>query len=54
LNPADRPHPESGGWVHGVAWSARHIFAANWKRGLAILDAADLHHPRLELLRIAE
>jgi hypothetical protein len=49
LNSADRPHPESGGWVHGVAWSSRHIFAANWKRGLAILNASDLHHPGIEL-----
>ena len=49
LRPADEPHPETGGWVHGVAWSGRYIFAANWKRGLAVIDAADLRAPRVVL-----
>ncbi len=47
LNPVNRPHPESGGWAHGVAWAGRHIFVANWKRGLAVLDATDLNNPRV-------
>jgi hypothetical protein len=45
----DVPHPETGGWVHGVAWSGRYIFAANWKRGLAVIDAGDVRAPRLIL-----
>ncbi len=51
LNPADSPHPEAGGWAHGAAWAGRYLFVANWKRGLAILDATDLHNPRLVLER---
>jgi hypothetical protein len=47
LNPKDRAHPESGGWAHGVAWSGRYIFVANWKRGLTVLDVYDLQHPRI-------
>ncbi len=47
LNAADPPHPESGGWAHGVAWGGEHVFVANWKRGLAILDARDPGSPRL-------
>lgn len=47
LNPADTPHPESGGWAHSVAWGGRYLFVANWKRGLAVLDAGDLHNPRV-------
>jgi hypothetical protein len=47
LNPADEIHPESGGWVHSVAWAGRYLFAANWKRGLAVLDALDPKNPRL-------
>jgi hypothetical protein len=49
LNPADPIHPESGGWVHSVAWAGRYLFAANWKRGLAVLDAADPGKPRVIL-----
>jgi hypothetical protein len=49
LNPADAPHPETGGWVHGVAWSGRFIFVANWKRGLAVIDAGNMRAPRLVL-----
>jgi hypothetical protein len=47
LNPGDAPHPETGGWIHGVAWSGRYIFAANWKRGLAVIDAEDVRAPRV-------
>jgi len=47
LNPADLPHPESGGWAHSVAWGGRYLFVANWKRGLVVLDAGDLHNPRV-------
>ena len=25
LNPKDEPHPESGGWAHGVAWSGQYV-----------------------------
>ncbi|NLT67898.1 MAG: hypothetical protein GXX84_14950 [Acidobacteria bacterium] len=49
LNPADPAHPDSGGWVHSVAWAGRDVVAANWKRGLAILDAADPRAPELLL-----
>jgi len=51
LNPKDNPHPEAGGWVHGVAWSGEYLFAANWKRGLDVLDVRDVRHPRLVLER---
>lgn len=47
LNPADAPHPERGGWAHSVAWCGDYLLVANWKRGLAILDARDPGHPRL-------
>jgi hypothetical protein len=47
LNPSDPPHPESGGWAHGIAWSHPYLFVANWKRGLAVLNIADLRKPRL-------
>ncbi len=47
LNPADAPHPETGGWAHGVAWCGNYLFVANWKRGLAILDVQDPRRPRL-------
>jgi hypothetical protein len=47
LNPSDKPHPEAGGWAHGVALCANHLFVANWKRGLAILDVLDPRRPRL-------
>jgi hypothetical protein len=47
LKPGDAPHPETGGWIHGVAWSGRYIFAANWKRGLAVIDAGDIRAPRI-------
>jgi len=42
LNPTDEIHPKSGGWVHSVAFAGKYLFAANWKRGLALLDA---HNP---------
>jgi hypothetical protein len=41
LNPADAIHPKSGGWVHSVAFAGKYLFAANWKRGLTLLDAHD-------------
>jgi hypothetical protein len=47
LNAADKPHPESGGWAHGVAWCGGYIFVANWKRGLTVLDATDPRDPRV-------
>ena len=47
LNPGDPIHPESGGWAHSVAWGGRYVFVANWKRGLAVLDAEDPHNPRI-------
>ncbi len=46
LNPKDQVHPESGGWAHAVAWGDRFVFVANWKRGLAVLDAKDASNPR--------
>ncbi len=49
LNPSDPIHPEAGGWVHSVAWAGRYLFAANWKRGLAVLDALDPRDPRVIL-----
>ncbi len=49
LNPADPIHPETGGWVHSVAWAGRYLFAANWKRGLAVLDTMALNNPRVIL-----
>jgi hypothetical protein len=49
LNPADPIHPETGGWVHSVAWAGRYLFAANWKRGLSVLDVLDPRNPRLIL-----
>ena len=47
LNPGDPPHPKTGGWAHGIAWSHPYLFVANWKRGLAVLNIADLKKPRL-------
>jgi len=47
LNPADAPHPATGGWAHGVAWCGNCLFVANWKRGLAVLDVQDPRQPRL-------
>ena len=47
LNPKDPVHPESGGWVHGVAWAGRYLIAANWKRGLAVLDCKNPVKPSL-------
>jgi hypothetical protein len=47
LNPAHATHPQSGGWVHGVAWAGHYLLVANWKRGLAVLDASDLRNPKL-------
>ncbi len=42
LNPSDPPHPEAGGWAHGVALCGGYLFVANWKRGLVVLD---VHNP---------
>ncbi len=47
LKVTDSPHPESGGWAHGIAWSTRHVYVANWKRGLAVLDVEDMGNPTL-------
>ncbi len=49
LNPTDPIHPKTGGWVHSVAWAGRYLFAANWKRGLSVLDVQDPRNPRLIL-----
>ena len=49
LDPKDPVHPDAGGWVHSVAWAGRYLFAANWKRGLALLDAGDPRNPRVLL-----
>lgn len=49
LNPGDPDHPKSGGWVHSVAWAGDYIFAANWKRGLTLLDASDLKNLKVIL-----
>jgi len=49
LNPGDPIHPETGGWTHSVAWADRYLFAANWKRGLAVLDTVDSQSPRVVL-----
>jgi hypothetical protein len=49
LDPGGHPHPESGGWAHDIAWAGRYLFVANWKKGLAVLDAADPRKPRLIL-----
>jgi hypothetical protein len=49
LNPGDPTHPKSGGWVHGVAWAGRYLFAANWRRGLAVLDIQNPQNPKLVL-----
>ncbi|MGA2260361.1 MAG: hypothetical protein ABSH28_02875 [Acidobacteriota bacterium] len=46
LNPSDKPHPETGGWAHGVALCGNYLFVANWKRGLAMLDVQDPRRPR--------
>ncbi len=47
LNPANAPHPERGGWAHGVALCRDYLFVANWKRGLDVLDLRDPRQPRL-------
>jgi hypothetical protein len=47
LKLADKPHPESGGWAHGVAWCNSYLFIADWKRGLTVLDASDPGDPRV-------
>jgi hypothetical protein len=47
LDPRAHPHPVVGGWVHGVAWSGNHVFVANWKRGLAVLDVSEPRWPRV-------
>jgi len=47
LNPSGIPHPETGGWAHGVAWHGDYLFVANWKRGLAIIDVRDPRRPFL-------
>ncbi len=49
LNPSDAPHPETGGWAHGVAWCGAYLFVADWKRGLDVLDVRDPGKPRLIL-----
>jgi hypothetical protein len=49
LNPPDPPHPEIGGWAHGVAWAGDYIFVANWKSGLVVLDARDPSRPEIVL-----
>lgn len=49
LDPADRPHPASGGWAHGLSWCGDWVFLANWKRGLAVIDARDVTRPRVVL-----
>jgi hypothetical protein len=49
LNPKDPVHPRAGGWVHSVAWADRYLFAANWKRGLAVLDTTSPEDPRIIL-----
>jgi hypothetical protein len=46
LNPTDSIHPETGGWVHSVAWAGTYLFAANWKKGLVMLDVHELENPR--------
>jgi hypothetical protein len=46
LNPSAAPHPETGGWAHGVALCNNYLFVANWKRGLAILDVLNPGQPR--------
>jgi hypothetical protein len=51
LDPAATPHPEKGGWAHGVAWSGRYLFVANWKEGLIVVDAADPRQPQVLLTR---
>jgi hypothetical protein len=47
LNPGDEPHPERGGWAHGVALCRGYLFVANWKRGLEVLDVRDPGRPQL-------
>jgi hypothetical protein len=47
LRPGDAPHPEAGGWAHGVALFHKTLFVANWKRGLAVLNVQDPRAPRL-------
>ncbi len=47
LTASDPPHPESGGWAHGVAWAGQYVVVANWKRGLAVVDAGNPDQPRV-------
>jgi hypothetical protein len=47
LRTADAPHPETGGWAHGVALCGDYLFVANWKRGLEVLDVRDPRNPVL-------
>ena len=47
LRSSDAPHPETGGWAHGVAWCQNYLFVANWKLGLAVLDVTDPRSPRV-------
>ena len=47
LRSSDAPHPEAGGWAHGVAWCGNYLFVANWKLGLAVLDVTDPRSPRV-------
>jgi hypothetical protein len=47
LRASDTPHPEAGGWAHGVALCGDYLFVANWKRGLAVLDIRDPRNPIL-------
>lgn len=47
LNTADQPHPESGGWAHGVAWAGDYVLVADWKRGLAVVNAVHPDRPRV-------
>jgi hypothetical protein len=49
LDPASPPHPDAGGWAHGVAWSGPFVFVANWKAGLVVLDARDARRPEVVL-----
>ena len=47
LDPASEPHPKSGGWAHGIAWSSSYLFVANWKNGLVVLDGHDLRNLKI-------
>ncbi len=47
LHPGDAPHPDAGGWAHGVALCSGYLFVANWKRGLTVLDVREPGQPQL-------